>query len=146
MVSEYVVDIFKYLKQTEVRVLERSVLLPKLILHPQLTTPQSVIHGVAKGAGLVHARNSVRLAVSSTRPIQTAARDALSLREHHRSILVCTGHLPCKTATRRYYVLFISSKVKEVAPSVSHFFHCADSSYTEFEIWLAERHVLKMID
>jgi len=38
MVSEYVVDIFKYLKQTEIRVLERSVLLPKLILHPQLTT------------------------------------------------------------------------------------------------------------
>ena len=38
MVSEYVVDIFKYLKQTEVRVLERFVLVPKLIPHPQLTT------------------------------------------------------------------------------------------------------------
>jgi len=38
MVSEYVVDIFKYLKQTEVRVLKCFVLLPKLIPHPQLTT------------------------------------------------------------------------------------------------------------
>ena len=38
MDSEYVVDIFKYLKQTEVRVLKCFVLLPKLIPHPQLTT------------------------------------------------------------------------------------------------------------
>jgi len=43
--------------------------------------------------------------------------------------------------------LFISSKVEEiVAPSVSHFLHCADSSYTESEILLAERYVLKTID
>lgn len=43
--------------------------------------------------------------------------------------------------------LFIASKVEEiVAPSVSHFLHCADSSYTESEILLAERYVLKTID
>ena len=36
VVSKYVVDIFKYLKQTEVQVLKRFVLL--LIPHPQLTT------------------------------------------------------------------------------------------------------------
>jgi len=43
--------------------------------------------------------------------------------------------------------LFISSKVKEiVAPSVSHFLHCADSLYTESEIFLTERYVLKTID
>ena len=83
MVSEYVVDIFKYLKQTEVRVLKGFVLLPKLIPHPQLTTPQSGIHGVAKGAGLVDARDSARLAGSSTCPIPISARDTLSLREHH---------------------------------------------------------------
>ena len=108
MVSEYVVDIFKYLKQTKVRVLKRFVLLPKLIPHPQLTTPQSGIYGVAKGAGLVDARDSARLAGSSTRgvtcPIPITARDALSLHEHYRSNLVCTGRLPYKTATRRYYV------------------------------------------
>ena len=43
--------------------------------------------------------------------------------------------------------LFISSKVKEIdAPSVPHFLHCPDSSYTESEILLAERYVLKTID
>jgi G2/mitotic-specific cyclin 1/2 len=43
--------------------------------------------------------------------------------------------------------LIISSKVEEiVAPSVSHFLHCADSSYTESEILLAERYILKTID
>lgn len=43
--------------------------------------------------------------------------------------------------------LFVASKVEEiVAPSVSHFLHCADSSYTESEILLAERYVLKTID
>ncbi|KIK15440.1 hypothetical protein PISMIDRAFT_16529, partial [Pisolithus microcarpus 441] len=33
-----------------------------------------------------------------------------------------------------------------VAPSVSHFLHCADSSYTEAEILQAERYVLKTLD
>ena len=33
----------------------------------------------------------------------------------------------------------VASKVEEiVAPSVSYFLHCADSSYTESEILLAE--------
>ena len=33
--------------------------------------------------------------------------------------------------------LLVASKVEKiVAPSVSHFLHCADSSYTEFEILL----------
>jgi G2/mitotic-specific cyclin 1/2 len=43
--------------------------------------------------------------------------------------------------------LFVASKVEEiVAPSVSHFLHCADSSYTESDILLAERYVLKTVD
>jgi len=43
--------------------------------------------------------------------------------------------------------LFVASKVEEiVAPFVSHFLHCANSSYTESEILLAERYVLKTID
>jgi G2/mitotic-specific cyclin 1/2 len=43
--------------------------------------------------------------------------------------------------------LFVTSKVEEiVAPSVSHFPRCTDSSYTESEILLAERYVLKTID
>jgi G2/mitotic-specific cyclin 1/2 len=43
--------------------------------------------------------------------------------------------------------LFVASKVEEiVAPSVSHFPHCTDSSYAESEILLAERYVLQTID
>ncbi|KAG2110450.1 Cyclin, N-terminal domain-containing protein [Suillus cothurnatus] len=43
--------------------------------------------------------------------------------------------------------LSIASKVEEiVAPSISHLLHCADSSYTESDILLAERYVLKTID
>jgi G2/mitotic-specific cyclin 1/2 len=43
--------------------------------------------------------------------------------------------------------LSIASKVEEiVAPSISHFLHCADSSYTESNILLAERYILKTID
>jgi G2/mitotic-specific cyclin 1/2 len=43
--------------------------------------------------------------------------------------------------------MFIASKVEEViAPSVSHFLMCADSSYTEDEILKAERYVLKILE
>jgi hypothetical protein len=43
--------------------------------------------------------------------------------------------------------LFVSSDVEEiVAPFICHFLHCADSSYTEPEILLAERCVPKTID
>ncbi|KAF8899815.1 cyclin-like protein [Gymnopilus junonius] len=43
--------------------------------------------------------------------------------------------------------MFIAAKFEEVvAPSVSHFLMCADSSYTESEILQAERYVLKTLD
>ena len=43
--------------------------------------------------------------------------------------------------------MFIAAKFEEiVAPSVSHFLTCADSSYTEAEILQAERYVLKTLD
>ena len=41
--------------------------------------------------------------------------------------------------------LFISKAEEIVVPSASHFLHCANSSYTESEILLAERYVLKNI-
>jgi len=54
---------------------------------------------------MADARDSARLAGSSIRGVTCliliAARDTLSLREHHRLILVCTGRLLCKTATCR---------------------------------------------
>ena len=53
----------------------------------------------------------------------------------------------CPRRLRRKICLFVASKVEEiVAPSGSYFLHCADSSYTESEIPLAERHGLKTID
>ena len=43
--------------------------------------------------------------------------------------------------------MFIAAKFEEiVAPSVTHFQMCADSSYTETEILQAERYVLKTLD
>lgn len=43
--------------------------------------------------------------------------------------------------------MFIAAKFEEVvAPSVTHFLKCADSSYTENEILQAERYVLKTLD
>jgi G2/mitotic-specific cyclin 1/2 len=43
--------------------------------------------------------------------------------------------------------MFIAAKFEEIiAPSVSHFLTCADSSYTEAEILQAERYVLKTLD
>ena len=43
--------------------------------------------------------------------------------------------------------LFIASKVEEiVSPSIMHFLHCADASYTENEILQAERYVLKTLE
>jgi len=43
--------------------------------------------------------------------------------------------------------LFIAAKVEEIlAPSVSHFLMCAESTYTESEILQAERYILKTLD
>jgi hypothetical protein len=43
--------------------------------------------------------------------------------------------------------MFIAAKFEEiVSPSVTHFLYCADASYTEAEILQAERYVLKTLD
>lgn len=43
--------------------------------------------------------------------------------------------------------MFVAAKVEEtVAPTVSNFVYCADSSYSEAEILQAEKYVLKTID
>lgn len=43
--------------------------------------------------------------------------------------------------------MFIAAKVEEiVAPSAKNFLYCADASYVENQILLAERYVLKTID
>ena len=76
-----------------------------------------------------------------------ASRDAIPLREHNRRILVCPSRLPRKITACWYYLsLCCLQGRRDVAPSVSHLLHCADSSYTESKILLAERYVLKTID
>lgn len=148
MVSEYVVDIFKYMKQTEVRVPKRVAVMHKLIFHPQLNTlpnpeymaSQKELAWSMRGILLdwlvqVHAR--FRLLPETLFLCVNIIDRFLSARVVSLAKLQLVG-ITC---------LFISSKVEEiVAPSVSHFLHCADSSYTESEILLAERYVLKTID
>ncbi|KAG1859527.1 cyclin-like protein [Suillus subalutaceus] len=130
MVSEYVVEIFKYMKLTEL------VTLP----NPEYMASQKELAWSMRGILLdwlvqVHAR--FRLLPETLFLCVNIIDRFLSARVVSLAKLQLVG-ITC---------LFVASKVEEiVAPSVSHFLHCADSSYTESEILLAERYVLKTID
>ncbi|KAG2036009.1 cyclin-like protein [Suillus americanus] len=130
MVSEYVVEIFKYMKLTEL------ITLP----NPEYMASQKELAWSMRGILLdwlvqVHAR--FRLLPETLFLCVNIIDRFLSARVVSLAKLQLVG-ITC---------LFIASKVEEiVAPSVSHFLHCADSSYTESEILLAERYVLKTID
>ncbi|KAG1720253.1 cyclin-like protein [Suillus lakei] len=130
MVSEYVVEIFKYMKQTEL------ITLP----NPEYMASQKELAWSMRGILLdwlvqVHAR--FRLLPETLFLCVNIIDRFLSARVVSLAKLQLVG-ITC---------LFVASKVEEiVAPSVSHFLHCADSSYTESEILLAERYVLKTID
>lgn len=130
MVSEYVVEIFKYMKLTELTTLP----------NPEYMASQKELAWSMRGILLdwlvqVHAR--FRLLPETLFLCVNIIDRFLSARVVSLAKLQLVG-ITC---------LFIASKVEEiVAPSVSHFLHCADSSYTESEILLAERYVLKTID
>lgn len=130
MVSEYVVEIFQYMKQTEL------ITLP----NPEYMASQKELAWSMRGILLdwlvqVHAR--FRLLPETLFLCVNIIDRFLSARVVSLAKLQLVG-ITC---------LFVASKVEEiVAPSVSHFLHCADSSYTESEILLAERYVLKTID
>ncbi|KAG2135298.1 cyclin-like protein [Suillus clintonianus] len=130
MVSEYVVEIFKYMKLTEL------ITLP----NPEYMASQKELAWSMRGILLdwlvqVHAR--FRLLPETLFLCVNIIDRFLSARVVSLAKLQLVG-ITC---------LFVASKVEEiVAPSVSHFLHCADSSYTESEILLAERYVLKTID
>lgn len=72
MVSEYVVDIFKYMKEIEVCPI-------RLVAHLDLTllsannNAQPAVYGFPEGACVVHARHSYRLASPSSRPFPSHA-------------------------------------------------------------------------
>ncbi|KAG9311632.1 cyclin-like protein [Chiua virens] len=130
MVSEYVIEIFDYMKQVELSTLP----------NPDYMSSQKELAWSMRGILLdwlvqVHAR--FRLLPETFFLCVNIIDRFLSARVVSLAKLQLVG-ITC---------LFVSSKVEEiVAPSVSHFLHCADSSYTESEILLAERYVLKTID
>ncbi|KAG1732525.1 cyclin-like protein [Suillus lakei] len=121
MVSEYVVEIFKYMKQTEL------ITLP----NPEYMASQKELAWSMRGILLdwlvqVHAR--FRLLPETLFLCVNIIDRFLSARVVSLAKLQLVG-IAC---------LFVASKVEEiVAQSVSHFLHCADSSYTESEILLA---------
>ncbi|KAH7907568.1 cyclin-like protein [Hygrophoropsis aurantiaca] len=130
MVSEYVGEIFKYMKDIELTTLP----------NPNYMESQKDLAWSMRGILLdwlvqVHAR--FRLLPETLFLCVNIIDRFLSARVVSLAKLQLVG-ITC---------LFISSKVEEiVAPSVSHFLHCADSSYSEQEILMAERYVLKTID
>ncbi|KAG1724192.1 cyclin-like protein [Suillus lakei] len=121
MVSKYVVEIFKYMKQTEL------ITLP----NPEYMALQKELAWSMRGILLdwlvqVHAR--FRLLPETLFLCVNIIDRFLSAHVMSLAKLQLVG-IAC---------LFVASKVEEiVAQSVSHFLHCADSSYTESEILLA---------
>jgi G2/mitotic-specific cyclin 1/2 len=130
MVSEYVVEIFKYMKLNELTTLP----------NPEYMASQKELAWSMRGIlfdWLVQVHARFRLLPETLFLCVNIIDRFLSARVVSLAKLQLVG-ITC---------LFIASKVEEiVAPSVSHFLHCADSSYTESEILLAERYVLKTID
>ncbi|KAJ7151126.1 g2/mitotic-specific cyclin cdc13 [Mycena filopes] len=122
MVSEYVVDIFNYLKQIELT-----------------TMPNPELHGQPNRARLEDASYTVRcrlLAETLFLCVNIIDR-FLSARVVSLAKLQLVG-VTC---------MFIASKFEEVvAPSVSQFVEIAEGTYTEAEILQAERYVLKTLD
>ncbi|KAJ7057864.1 g2/mitotic-specific cyclin cdc13 [Mycena amicta] len=113
MVSEYVVDIFKYLKQVEWKM--RGILNDWLIQ--------------------LHVR--FRLLSETLFLCVNIIDRFLSARVVSLAKLQLVG-VTC---------MFIAAKFEEVlAPSLTDFLECADSTYTETEILQAERYVLKTLD
>ncbi|KAF9239265.1 cyclin-like protein [Melanogaster broomeanus] len=130
MVTEYVNEIFDYMKRIEL------ITLP----NPDYMSSQKELAWSMRGIlvdWLVQVHTRFRLLPETFFLCVNIIDRFLSARVVSLAKLQLVG-ITC---------LFIASKVEEiVAPSVSHFLHCADSSYTESEILLAERYVLKTID
>ncbi|KZT10282.1 uncharacterized protein LAESUDRAFT_672989 [Laetiporus sulphureus 93-53] len=130
MVSEYVVEIFEYLKRME------QTTMP----NPRYMETQKDLAWKMRGILMdwliqVHARFTL---LPETLFLCVNLIDRfLSARVVSLAKLQLVG-VTC---------MFIASKVEEViAPSVENFLHVADSSYNEAEILQAERYVLKTVD
>ncbi|KAJ7484734.1 g2/mitotic-specific cyclin cdc13 [Mycena latifolia] len=118
MVSEYVVDIFNYLKQVELTTMP----------NPNYMASQTELAWKMRG-------------VLNDWLIQLHVRFLIDRFLSARVVSLAKLQLVGVTC------MFIAAKFEEVvAPSVTQFLECADSSYTEAEILQAERYVLKTLD
>ncbi|KAI8986694.1 cyclin-like protein [Trametes punicea] len=130
MVSEYVVEIFEYLKEVE------QTTMP----NPNYMVNQKDLAWKMRGIltdWLIQVHSRFRLLPETLFLCVNIIDRFLSARVVSLAKLQLVG-ITC---------MFIAAKVEEiVAPSASNFLYCADSSYTESEILQAERYVLKTID
>ncbi|KAF8962304.1 cyclin-like protein [Flammula alnicola] len=130
MVSEYVQDIFHYLKQVELTTMP----------NPNYMESQKELAWKMRGIltdWLIQVHVRFRLLPETLFLCVNIIDRFLSARVVSLAKLQLVG-VTC---------MFIAAKFEEVvSPSVSHFLLCADSSYTESEILQAERYVLKTLD
>ncbi|KAL1943824.1 hypothetical protein VTO73DRAFT_3642 [Trametes versicolor] len=130
MVSEYVVEIFEYLKKVE------QTTMP----NPNYMANQKDLAWKMRGIltdWLIQVHSRFRLLPETLFLCVNIIDRFLSARVVSLAKLQLVG-ITC---------MFIAAKVEEiVAPSASNFLYCADSSYTETEILQAERYVLKTIE
>ncbi|KAI0646562.1 A/B/D/E cyclin [Trametes meyenii] len=130
MVSEYVVEIFEYLKEVE------QTTMP----NPNYMANQKDLAWKMRGIltdWLIQVHSRFRLLPETLFLCVNIIDRFLSARVVSLAKLQLVG-ITC---------MFIAAKVEEiVAPSASNFLYCADSSYTESEILQAERYVLKTIE
>ncbi|KAF8886532.1 cyclin-like protein [Infundibulicybe gibba] len=130
MVSEYVVEIFNYLKEVELTTMP----------NPNYMESQKELAWKMRGIltdWLIQVHLRFRLLPETLFLCVNIIDRFLSARVVSLAKLQLVG-VTC---------MFIAAKFEEiVAPSVTHFLKCADSSYTESEILQAERYVLKTLD
>ncbi|KAH9926738.1 cyclin-like protein [Fomitopsis serialis] len=130
MVSEYVVEIFDYLKNVE------QVTMP----NPRYMENQKDLAWKMRGIltdWLIQVHSRFKLLPETLFLCVNIIDRFLSARVVSLAKLQLVG-ITC---------MFIAAKVEEiVAPSATNFLYCAHSSYNESEILQAERYVLKTID
>ncbi|KAG6909910.1 hypothetical protein DXG01_014430 [Tephrocybe rancida] len=130
MISEYVVDIFNYLKQIEITTMP----------NPNYMESQKELAWKMRGIltdWLIQVHVRFRLLPETLFLCVNIIDRFLSARVVSLAKLQLVG-VTC---------MFIAAKFEEiVAPSVTHFLMCADASYTDSEILQAERYVLKTLD
>ncbi|KIY48434.1 hypothetical protein FISHEDRAFT_65729 [Fistulina hepatica ATCC 64428] len=130
MVSEYVVEIFQYMRELEARTMP----------NPNYMENQKELAWKMRGIltdWLIQIHVRFRMLPETLFLCVNLVDRFLSCRVVSLAKLQLVG-VTC---------MFIAAKVEEViAPAVQHFLMCADSNYTESEMLQAEKYVLKSLD